>query len=69
LAFLGPGDAWRNTIHAAKVLKAVFSTLSEHRIRYDKVRDGEALTNDIIGHSPHQLEELSQFLLDLLQET
>ena len=66
--FPGSGDAWRNTIHAAKVLKAVFGTMSEHRVRYDKVRDGEALTKDIIANSPGQLGELSQFLLGLLPE-
>jgi len=68
LPFPGSGDAWRNTIHAAKLLKVVFGTLSEHRIRYDKVRDGEALTKDIIANSPDRLGELSQFLLDLLPE-
>jgi predicted ATPase len=64
----GVGEDWRNTIHAARVLKAVFGTLAEHRIRYDKVRDGEALTKDIIASSPEQLGELSRFLLDLLPE-
>jgi hypothetical protein len=68
LAFPSAGEAWRNTIHAAKVLKAVFGTLSEHRIRYDKVRDGEALTKDIIANSPDHLGKLSQFLLALLPE-
>jgi predicted ATPase len=62
------GGNWRNTIDAARALKAVFGTMSEHRIRYDKVRDGEALTKDIIANSPDQLGELSRFLLDLLPE-
>jgi predicted ATPase len=59
-------ENWRNTINGAKVLAAIFGTLSEHRARYDKVRDGEALTKHIIVTSPEELLELSQFLAELL---
>jgi hypothetical protein len=62
------GDEWRNTIHAAKVLKAIFGNLSEHRIRYDKVRDGETLTKAILARAPEQLAELAHFLEELLPE-
>lgn len=68
LANPGAEGDWRNTIHAARALKAIFGTLSEHRVRYDKVRDGEALTKDIIAHSPDQLRDLAQFLNELLPE-
>lgn len=68
LANPGPGNDWRNTIHAARVLKVIFGKLSEHRIRYDKVRDGEALTKDIIAHSPEQVGEIAHFLNGLLPD-
>jgi hypothetical protein len=61
-------ETWRDTIHAAKVLKSVFGKMSEHRIRYDKVRDGQALTRDIVANCPDRLGELSRFLLELLPE-
>jgi predicted ATPase len=61
-------ETWCDTIHAAKVLKAVFGKMSEHRIRYDKVRDGQALTRDIVANCPDRLDELSRFLVELLPE-
>jgi hypothetical protein len=62
----GAEESWRNTINGARVLATIFGTLSEHRARYDKVRDGEALTRHIVGTAPDELRELSQFLAELL---
>jgi predicted ATPase len=60
------GADWRITINGARVLHAIFGTLSEHRVRYEKVRDGEPLTRRIIATAPKEFRELAQFLIELI---
>ena len=51
-------DAWLRQVHGAKLLADLFSQLSEHRVNYDKVQHGVALTDWILEHAPDDLREV-----------
>lgn len=60
-----PGD-WCTHIDGARVLKEIFSELSENRVAYDKLIHSVALTGWILQNSPDAFRSLSEFLLALL---
>lgn len=60
------GD-WIKAVHGAKILGDLFSSLSETRVVYDKVKHGTKLTDWIIQNSPTDFQELADYLKTLLQ--
>jgi putative AbiEii toxin of type IV toxin-antitoxin system/AAA ATPase-like protein len=54
------GTRWMVDAHGSKLLMDLFNDLSDTRVRYDKVRDGVALTEWILGHAPEELREVAQ---------
>jgi hypothetical protein len=62
------GTDWQRHIDAARVLSELFTELSETRVSYDKIRHSVALTEFIIEHSPEELEEIADLLVNLLQD-
>ncbi len=58
---MGRDDAtWLTNLNGSKLLADLFTHFSETRVRYDKVRDGVALTDWILKHSPDDLREVAQ---------
>ena len=55
-------DAWLREVHGAKLLGDLFSQLSEHRVNYDKVQHGVALTDWILEHVPEDLREIGDLV-------
>jgi hypothetical protein len=53
-------------IHAKKALRAIFSELSETRVRYDEVAHGLALTEWLIANDSAALQEVTERLTELL---
>jgi hypothetical protein len=62
---LNPDD-WVREIDGAKVLKEIFSALSETRVSYDKVKHAPALTEWIIDNAPAELSGIAAFLNQIL---
>jgi energy-coupling factor transporter ATP-binding protein EcfA2 len=62
---LNPED-WVREIDGARVLKEIFSTLSETRVSYDKVKHAPALTEWIIDNAPTELAGIAAFLSQIL---
>jgi hypothetical protein len=59
---------WSKRVDAAKLLKDLFSGLSETRVCFDKLKHGPKLTDWIIHNSPSDFEELATFLRKVLQK-
>jgi len=59
---------WILDIHAAKLLEVLFSSLSETRVVFDKVKHSVALTEWLIRNDPVQLAEITSLLKDLLEQ-
>ena len=55
-------DAWLREVHGAKLLGDLFNQLSEHRVNYDKVQHGVALTDWILEHVPEDLREIGDLV-------
>jgi predicted ATPase len=53
-------------VDGARILKEIFSELSETRASYEKVRHGIALTEWLIANSPTDLREVTKMLQDAL---
>ena len=53
-------DRWKSDVRGATLLTDLFSELSETRVRYDKVRDGVALTEWLLTNAPEDLREVAQ---------
>jgi predicted ATPase len=53
-------------VDGARILKEIFSELSETRVTYEKVRHGIVLTEWLIANSPADLHEVSELLQDAL---
>lgn len=62
---LDPED-WVREIDGAKVLGEIFSTLSQTRVSYDKVKHAPALTEWIIENAPGELVGIAAFLNQIL---
>lgn len=60
------GSARRGEVDAARLLGDLFSSLSENRVSYDKVKHGEALTKWLIAHEPGHLKDLAEFYVGVL---
>lgn len=56
-------------IDGAKLLKDIFSELSETRVEFSKTRDSVKLTEWLISNQPEFLEEISSFLNKIISET
>jgi hypothetical protein len=62
-------DRWVDVhIDGAKVLKDIFSKLSESRVEFSKTRDSLKLTEWLILNQPESLEEISKLLDEVLPE-
>lgn len=57
---------WRNNINAALLLEDIFEELSEFRVPYSKTTHSVALTKWLIHHRPDQLQEVADWLANLL---
>ncbi|EDX71740.1 RecF/RecN/SMC N terminal domain protein [Coleofasciculus chthonoplastes PCC 7420] len=55
------------TINAAKLLKDLFSELSENRIEFRKTRHSLKLTEWLLEHEPEQMIELAEFLQKVIE--
>lgn len=49
-------------VHAKRVLRDVFGTLSEQRVRYDDIEHGSAITEWLIANAPDELSEIRDLL-------
>jgi hypothetical protein len=56
-------ENWSEHIHAAGLLRDLFSDLSETRVTYDKIEHGVELTRWIIEHRPENLREIADLLV------
>jgi AAA15 family ATPase/GTPase len=56
-------------IDGARVLKDIFSKLSESRVEFSKTRDSLKITEWLILNQPEALEEISKLLDEVLPET
>jgi ABC-type branched-subunit amino acid transport system ATPase component len=61
-------NEWLKKVDAAKLLNGLFNDLTETRVRYDKLKHGEKLTDWIIQNSPADFDELSAFLKNVLRK-
>ncbi len=59
-------EYWITDCHGANVLSLLFQEYSLPGIRYDKVRDGLALTNWLVDNKPAQLTEVSEILAAII---
>jgi predicted ATPase len=59
-------DRWMYDIDAAKVLREIFSELSETRVAFDKLRHSVALAEWLIDNAPGDLAEIKELLLEIL---
>lgn len=57
---------WDRDINAAMVLEAIFRTLSETRVEFDKVIHCVSLTEWLIENAPDELRLLSEFIVECL---
>ncbi len=63
------GVAWFENVDGAKLLKNLFSKLSEARVVYDnKPEYGQALTLWLIEHDPNTLQDVATFLTGILEK-
>jgi predicted ATPase len=59
---------WSHDVNGAKLLVDLFDEQSDHRVSYDKVSHGKALTAWIVEHRPHELKDVRDLLWTLLFE-
>jgi ABC-type thiamine transport system ATPase subunit len=60
-------DEWIREVHAANLLDELFSDLTETRVQFDKVHHSTALTKLLIEHSPEDLREIANMLVEAIQ--
>ena len=58
---------WIEAVHGAKLMKDLFTSLSDTRVEYDKVKHGTKLTDWIIQNAPSDFDELAAYLKALLK--
>lgn len=63
-----PGDRnrWIEVVDGAKLMEVLFSSLSEARVAYDKVKHGFEITQWLIEHRPEALQEIAALLAEIL---
>lgn len=59
-------ETWQANVNGALILNDLFNSLSETRVRFDKVDHGLRLTKWIIGNSPDDLRPVSELIVELL---
>jgi len=59
-------DRWMYGINGVKVLREIFSELSETRVAFDKLKHSVALAEWLIDNAPNDLAEIKELLLDIL---
>lgn len=59
-------DYWLREVDGAKLLQDLFLSLSEQRVKYDKVKHGYSLTAWICQHTPEEFDEISSAITELL---
>ena len=57
---------WWREIRGARILADMFGDLSEHRVAYDKVKHGAALTEWLLEHRPDDLQEVGEMIERIL---
>jgi predicted ATPase len=57
---------WEHSIDAARVLKEIFTELSETRVSYEKTKHSVELTKWLLKNEPEALRELADLLLGIL---
>ena len=57
---------WAKEIDGARVLKEIFSELSDTREAYVKTKHSVAITEDLLKRDPQKLKEIADLLTDLL---
>jgi hypothetical protein len=62
----GHAGDWIKQIDGAKVLKEIFTTLSETRVSYQKTEHSVALAELIVEHNPEALREIADLLVRFL---
>ena len=60
-------DDWLRDMHAANLLDELFSALTETRLQFDKVHHSTALTKWLIEHSPEDLQEIADMLVEAIR--
>jgi len=58
---------WLETVHAAKLLTALFGELTEQRLAYDKTGHGPAIVEHILARDPSLLDPLRKELRAVLE--
>lgn len=59
-------EKWVCCISGARVLKEIFSRLSESRVAFEKTEHSVALTEWMIQNKPHQLDEIASLICGIL---
>jgi ABC-type branched-subunit amino acid transport system ATPase component len=59
-------DEWLASVHAARLLSDLFSSLSDQRVQYDKVRHGLAIVNALVAVEASDMVDLADFLSGLI---
>ena len=63
-----PKEDWIKQIDGAKLLKSLFSDLSQKQVEYRKTEHSVAITNWLLQHEVSHLSDLNQFLKDTILE-
>jgi predicted ATPase len=58
---------WLPKVHGANLLKGLFAELTYHRVEFDKVAHGSALTAWLIENDPEALREVADMLSEILR--
>lgn len=61
-----PSKEWTKCVHAAELLSDAFSSLTEARLTYDKVKHGVKLTEILVARETDDMQELANFLAHIL---
>jgi len=61
------GRSWIDEVHAGKLLKALFSEMSDRRVNYRKPEHSVALTRWLIANKPSELAEIAALVESVLQ--
>ncbi|MCA9639498.1 MAG: AAA family ATPase, partial [Myxococcales bacterium] len=63
----GKGPDWRHKVDGAKLLKNMFTELSESQLAYDKVSHGQELTEWLLAEDPSHLQEVADLIVTALE--
>lgn len=60
-------EAWERDVNAAHLLDVLYGELSVQRERYDKLRDGVALTKAILSNAPARFIQIEDLLREMVR--